>query len=349
MRHVTEQGALLESILRLVSFTDRREHMASVWPEVGQEFFLLLSQAVEQGRISETDGFELCEGLLEVSGGLDLRDDWGQQQRLVIWGAAWFAQRRTVFRVLIEDERPQLLSYEILQEWVRHALHLAQSDSRPELGLAMMNVLLAASPRAFGGAPPSSQEETLRYELTTGAAGVLISQRLGDFQARAKRLLGEADALYTHLAAGQMDDFHRLTLEISSLSRLYLAGDLARAGDDMKAAIHIYEQALKQGEALAARAYVRPELAASLPRLGLSIPNTLWRLADAEALAGRLDDAYAHVERAIHEYRQLGESDKDLIPHMEALARVEFLRTNFEHAEELLQQVARAREEAQPG
>jgi tetratricopeptide (TPR) repeat protein len=348
MNHVEDQAALLEGILRHASFTARREHLMAVWREVRWNFFPLLSEAVEEGRVVETDGLALCEGLLEASGALDLRDDWPRQQWLIIRGAAWFAQRRTEFSALVEDEGTQLLSYEKLQEWLARALQLAQSEERPEIGMAMLNVLLAAAPRAVSGVPPVSQEETLRYELTTGAAGVIISQKLGDYRTNGERLLSEAESLYTRIAAEEMDDFRHLTVELSALSRLYLAGDLARAGGDLEAAINIYLRALGKGEELAASAYARPELAAALPRLGLSVPNTLWRLANAEALAWRLDNADAHLRRAINEYQRLGESDQDLIPHLEALARVQFMRTNFEGAEELLRQVARAREEAEP-
>ena len=74
--------------------------------------------------------------------------------------------------------------------------------------------------------------------------------------------------------------------------------------------------------------------------------NTLWRMAEAEILVWRLDDAYAHVERALDEYRKLGDADKDLVVQLQLLARIEFLRTNFDHAEALLEQAAQAREEA---
>lgn len=214
MNDVKDQVALLEGILRCNSFTARREHLVAAWCEVEWNFFPLLSEAVEEGRVGETEGLELCQELLEASEALDLRYDWPLEQRLIVWGVAWFAQRHTEFRVLVEDEGTQLLSYEKLQEWVARALQLAQFGDRPEIGLAMLNVLLAASPRAFEGGPPASQEETLRYELTTGAAGVIISQKLGDYIVNGEKLLVEAESLYARIAAEEMGDFRRLTLEL---------------------------------------------------------------------------------------------------------------------------------------
>lgn len=340
------QATLIENIFHLTTFTVRRARLAAIVTEISPRFFPLLSSAIDEGRTREADGLALSEELLEAAGCLDLRDEWGRQERLIIWGAAWFAQRHTFFRVLIEDERPQPLSYEKLQDWVRTALYLAQRQDRPKLGLAMLNVLLAVSPRAVGGWPLEAKADTLRYEVVTAGVGIIVSQWLGVFRTTAKRLFREAEALFEQIAAQPMDGFRRLTLNLSAIDRLYLAGDLAQAGGNPQEAIRIYQQALQQGEALREHAAEVPGLTATDRRVGLCVPNTLWRLAKAKILAWRLDEASVHIERAIDEYRNLGDSDRELGDYLQIQARIEFLRTNFARAEALLEQAKPGDEEA---
>jgi tetratricopeptide (TPR) repeat protein len=345
------QLELLQSVFQTTTRVEYHERLRTILPEITSAFFVTLGDWVDESTCTNDAGITLCKDLFDLIDFNDLREDWGELERTIIWGSAWFIKRHDVFfRKLFDPENAgQPLVYKALRDALKSAFLLAQRGNIASLVLATLNVILEVTSGAVDGLPTVPQADELRfYTLLTGAR-VIILRGKANHIANARQVLGEAQTVFDKLVVKQMDQEDCIWLNTHAAARLNVLGDLARRDDNPEEAIHLQRQALQQHKAAIEDARAKGLSEAFIRRVAWGVPNSLRDLAKAELKLWRLDEACDHFEHAIIEYRGLGMSGCDLAGHLRSLARAEFLRTNFARAEALLDEAARLEQEAKPG
>jgi len=122
------------------------------------------------------------------------------------------------------------------------------------------------------------------------------------------------------------------------------SGELALKDNEPEEAIGIHTRVLRQRELLLEEAEAEHAGDEVKRSSCIGLANTLWKLAAAEMRTWQLDAAAAHMERSIVTFRNIGEAGATLAGHLQAHAKIEFLRANFERAETLLEEADRERQ-----
>jgi tetratricopeptide (TPR) repeat protein len=336
---VARQAALLDSALAALTYAQRRERLRQAVPQLHLGLFRLLACRVEEGAVTDEAALALCDELLRLIPLNDLRDEWPAPEGEAIRGAVWFLGRRERLRTLIEaphDER--LLPYDELRRAASWAWELARKQRLPGLGVALLNVLLATSPRAARYPDGASRADRLRFDLLGIAAEVIRRCGGPGHLTNTRRVLAQAQELAPRLLAETEEPEERLRFQGNAAALLDMQGDLALAEGKPEEAIGVLEEALRRHQAVQARLDAESWPEDLGPRLRWGVPNSLRRLADALARAWRLDEAAAHIADALAEYKRLGMPDSELAGHLLSQAHIEVLRANFSRAEALIAQ-----------
>jgi tetratricopeptide (TPR) repeat protein len=346
---IHQQSALLKFILQNDSPSDQHNKLKNIIPEITHNFFRVLSCWADENKRNHQSAVALCRELLDLIEFNDLREDWPQREKGIIWGVAWFIRRDDIFSAIIDSrDNGQLLDYWLLEQSFPFIFHLQISGRLPNLALAILNVLLELSPRAVSGIPPVSMEYELRF-LTLGTAGKVIYALGGQGSiTRAKRVLQEAFTILNEKITSDpthTQTEYRLSIDANAAAALDLMGDFELADNNPQEAIRIYTQALGQHKTVAENAGKAGVLEKNRRKMTLGIANSLWRLGTAEMRLGKLDDAYSHIEQAISQYFSSGLQEFEMIEYFQLQARIEFLRTNFDKAESLLNKVMQLKQE----
>ncbi len=345
-QEVEEIDADGELLLELFAAETRAELLACLHSnllKITPRFFTLLAQwAGDRNREGDT-GIALCEALLDLIEFNDLREDWNNTERTIIWGSVRFMHRNTPFGSFLthEDDGLRPLLYDALRDTVVAAVNLAQHADMSAMGLAMLNVVLELSPRAVQVPLGMSRAGVLRVETLVMGAKIIMLRGGRDFVNKARRRLSEALALSSGLD-DHLDNLDNQTAFASNkIAILDMLGELALLAHQPGEAVRLHQQALEQHAALISVAAGRDLSPRRMRSVELGLPNSLAYLAQAEIRTWQLDAAAMHIEQAIAEYRRLVIPGYDLAEHFRTQARIEFLRTNFERAEALLNEAKR--------
>jgi hypothetical protein len=344
---IRHQSELLQSVFQTTTHTERRERLRAILPEITPGFFRVLGHWGDENAYNNDAGISLCKDLLDLIEFDDLREDWGEPERTIIWGYVQFMTRHDPFflEIFNPESADQSIDYIALRKALMSAYQLTQRDTMVSLGLAILNVILEATSRAVSGPPMVSRADELRFETLVIGARLIVLQHKSSFKTDARRVLDEAQTVFKRLATKPMDRETRINLDSSAAAMLGVLGDIALDDGDPEEAVRLHVQNLGQHEALVKRAREERLAEEHVHAIAWSVPNLLWRLARAEIRLWRLKEACDHLERAIIEYKGLGRRGRELAEHLQTQAEAEFLRTNFDRAEALLDEAARLRRE----
>ena len=111
------QFKLLQSVFQTTTHAERRERLRAILLEIAPTFFVVLGHWADESTRNSDTGITLCENLLDLIGFNDLREDWGEPGRNIIWGSAWVIQRHFAFRELFDPQNAdKLLVHEALRD-----------------------------------------------------------------------------------------------------------------------------------------------------------------------------------------------------------------------------------------
>jgi hypothetical protein len=345
---IAKQSHILQDVLRSSRAVDRRRYLEAAFPEIRVTFFALLGYWAAQSRLNIASAMSLCEDILELSGLKALREDWGADERDLIWGAAMFVQREAPYAPLLYDrESTDPIPLPFIHDSIRQATQLAKLEQNPlpRLGLAIANVLLSVCPRVVYGSPPTAAVNQARYHvLLCGARAIILVPGNINGVATARHLVNEAlEAIENIPSSAAQNLLDRFALSADKAAIIDFSGELVLKDNEPEEAARIHTQVLRQRELLLEEA--EAESAEEVKRsLYLGLANTLWKLAAAEMRMWQLDIAAAHMERSIATFRNIGEAGAILAGHLQAHAKIEFLRADFERAEALLEEADRERQ-----
>jgi hypothetical protein len=97
------QVVLFQRVRTTTLYRERRRLLHEILPQIQLPFFHVLARWAHQNPSSHADGVTLCEEVLDLIGFNDLRENWEEPNRTLIWGAAWFVLHDQDLRLLIES------------------------------------------------------------------------------------------------------------------------------------------------------------------------------------------------------------------------------------------------------
>jgi tetratricopeptide (TPR) repeat protein len=344
---IEKQADLLREIVSSTNPTERRSRLETHLPEITADFFPLLLCHSAESSYNASEATSLCNEMLESIGFNDLRDDWDSDTFKLIKGVACFVQREQDYAgFLCIDNFNQPIPYAVVELSMLRIRDLEEGEDKPVLGLAVLNLLLSRSKHVMYGEPPRSFTDVTRYQLFFHGARLIKNLGINRSLINARRLVEEAQQILENVLANPVNQEPGFRIKIAgdSAVSLDMLGDLALEENRPEESLSLLQQGLKRREELWATVGSLDDYLKRAMNIGLA--NTLWRLANAEVRLWRLDDAAEHRERAINMYRSTGDRGEYIAGHLEELAKIEFLRTNFERAEALLEEAGRERRTA---
>lgn len=335
---IEKQVGLLREIVSSTHPLDRRRHLKAHLPEINAEFFgVLICRAAERS-YDASEATYVCEEILELVGLNDLREDWDTDTYKVLRGAAFFVQRDQPFvELLYADRLDQPIPYRVIQDSLQQIKELEERE-KSVLALAILNVLLPACGHVVFESPSRSFTDVALYQVLICAARLIQNLGINKSIANAHRVLAEGRLVLDRalLSLEEEDPFLTFKLASDQAATLDLLSGLALEENKPEEALLFLQDALQQREEIRA---TTESMGANYERqMNLGLANTLWRLANTEVRLWRLDAAAEHKEKAINMYRDTGDRGEYLARHIQELAKIEFLRTNFDRAEALLEE-----------
>ena len=340
-RDIARQRVLFDYALEATSHSELRQRLEEIAPQITPNFFRILAAWADQSRNNNEAGINLCERLLDVIEFADLREDWLGHERTIIWRSAWFLRRHSNFAELVEPNHPgALLHFDTLHNYVLEARELSRVGM-PSLALAILNVVLEASPRAVHGEPPISYTDDLRVDIFATGGRVIRQLFRFDTVPIAIRALDRARAELDKALVRPKSKEQEAAHKMNAIWILDEMGQLELRLGNAERALELHKDSLNMREEILAQAQNSGLSEEFIGRLRWGVPNSLSKLARAEVMTWDLDSACEHYRQAIDEYRQLGRTGRDLAPYIAQYAEAEILRTNFERAEALLDEARR--------
>jgi len=353
---------LLKGLEEVKTHAELQEWLRQATPLITQDFFVALGEWADESTRNSDTAIYIYETLLDEIGFNDVRADWQEPERSIVWGAAWFMNRHHHFIEsvdLFNDGHP--LDYQKLHALLNLTIFSHSRNDMISTALAMCNLFLAACPRVVDFPSMDSREDEMRFEtLVAGANLIRARWKSGiDGLAHIRRLLGEAQAIYERLKRKPMASEPRLEIERDAIALTEIAGILALDDHKYEDAVRLLRQAIEEREALAAQARSEGLGKGTVSGIERAKATLLSPLAMAVLRLWRLDDACGHYAQLVEHQRQLVRESAELPELMrqmakesrhlaEALrwqARAEFLRTEFARAEALLDEAAQVEQE----
>ena len=346
---IEKQSRILHEVLRSSRAVDRRHCLEAALPEIKITFFALLGCWATRSRLNIAETLSVCDEILGLSGLDDLREDWDAGRRDLAWGAAMFAQREVPYAPLLYDRKSsEPIPLVFIHDSTKLALNLARLEHSPlpRLGLAIANVLLSVCPRVVYGSPPAVSVNEARYNvLLCGARIVTLLPGVVNGVETSQRLVHKARVAIGNIALRSARSLvERFALSADEAAINDFSGELAVKKNKPEDAVRIHTEVLSQRELLLEQAETERAGDEVKRSLCVGLANTLWKLADAEMRTWQLDAAATHMERSIVTFRNIREAGTTLAGHLQAHAKIEFLRANFERAEALLEEADRERQ-----
>jgi hypothetical protein len=123
-------------------------------------FFAPLAVWSDESPHHEQAARALCETLLARAGVMEVRADWPETIRSLLYGCAWFVGRQRWFPEPVEVTRAMPADRRLQSGWyrtvMREAVAAAGRDRQPRIGLAVLNALYALADRAADSGPDGS-------------------------------------------------------------------------------------------------------------------------------------------------------------------------------------------------
>lgn len=346
---IEKQIELLREVVSSTNPTERRRRLEAHLPQITADFFPVLLCHAAESSYNASEATSLCQEMLELIGFNDLRDNWDPDTFSLIRGVACFVQREQEYAgFLCTDNLTQPIPYALIEQSMLHIRELEENEDKPVLGLAILNLLLSKCQYVMYGSPPRPFPNLARYRLLLYGARLIKNLGINRSLANARRLVAEGQQVMKEGLTNweKEEPAFRLMLAIDSALALDLLGDLALEENKPEESLSLLQEALRRREEVWATYGSPDEYHKRVMNIGLA--NTLWRLANTEVRLWRLDDAVEHKERAINLYRNTGDKGEYFAGHIEELAKIEFLRTQFARAEALLEEADRERQAANP-
>jgi tetratricopeptide (TPR) repeat protein len=283
----------------------------------------------------------LCDEWLAEAGCDDVREDWDEPHHRLIRAAARLAWRLADPNAPFDgvwDEPHVPLAF--VRFGVRAARRVAQDLARPRLGLAVVSRLLEVVPRAYDHETEVPRADLARYEILGIALMCLAEIGRARQRDRGRAAIAEMEALAASLRRQPWTAEESFALELNAASLLHPAGDWDLADGDPRAASTAYRRALDRFEALEREAQAQTVGAEVAYHIRTGIANSLWRLSGSEVREWDLDKAFLHRHQAIDRYQALNPADPVIAGHLRELAKIAWLRTDFDAAAALLDEAA---------